>query len=190
MKIKKIGLAVEDESDFETVRILINRVILKEWIGFKKTLWNGCGRLHRKATDFARTLVSRWCNLIIIVHDRDDNDLDKLREELQASLDKAYHTNFVCIPIEEIEAWFLSDTNALKVVFGLTKEPKIPWSVENINSPKEKLGECVHSCSGGSKIYINTKHNPLIAARIDINKIYNKCSSFKEFFDFLRAQKY
>jgi hypothetical protein len=190
-KVKCIGIIAEDNSDFESSKILIKRIIKKENIRFKKAIGNGCGKIRRKANDYSSDLQKRGCNLLILLHDLDRFNLLDLKKELEEKLETAPIDNyFVCIPIEELEAWFLSDPNGIKHALNLKRAPNIKGLPEHILSPKEKLEELVSICSNKEKIYLNTKHNELIASKISIDKAKEKCISFKQFHDFLLKQKY
>jgi hypothetical protein len=189
-KIKCIGIIAEDDSDFESSRILIGRIIKKNNLSFKKMVTHGCGPLKRKAFDHAKTLKSRGCDLLILIHDLDKKNIIKLESELRGKLKgNPFSIYFICIPIEEIEAWFLSDPHGIKDALSLKRVPKVPGLPETISSPKEKLGECIRICSD-KKIYLNTKHNQIIATRVSIDIIKNKCNSFKKLHDFLSQQKF
>lgn len=190
-KIKAIGIIAEDDSDFETSKIIIKRIINNDKIAFKKAIGNGCGKIKRKALDYSRDLKNRGCNLLILFHDLDKNKLHALKAELDDKLSGSHISNyFVCIPIEEIEAWFLSDPNGIKVALNLKKAPKVKGQPEQILSPKEKLEDLVSVCSNKEKIYLNTKHNVTIAKKVSIDLMKQKCKSFLLLHDFLQSQKY
>lgn len=190
-KVKSIGIIAEDNSDFETSKILIKRIIKKDNIAFKKAIGNGCGKIKRKALDYSRDLKNRGCNLLILLHDLDRNQLVTLKAELDNKLAGSHIANyFVCIPIEEIEAWLLSDPNGIKEALNLRKAPNVKGQPEQIPSPKEKLEELVSICSNREKVYLNTKHNEIIATKISIDAMKQKCNSFLLLHDFLLSQKY
>lgn len=190
-KIKCIGIIAEDLSDYESSLVLIKRITKKPNIPFKKAIGDGCGKIKRKAGDYAMDLRNRGCDMLVLIHDLDKNNLDKLKKELEEKLSLSPIKNkFVCIPVEEIEGWFLSDADCLKLIFNLNRRPKIKGNPELIFSPKEKLEEYIYLCSNKKSIYLNTKHNKKIAEKISIDLIKNKCSSFKRFYDFIVAQKF
>jgi hypothetical protein len=190
-KVKEIGLIVEDDSDFESFRILIQRIADKKNLKFRKAISNGCGKLRRKATSYAQNLYQRGCNMIILVHDLDRNDLYDLNQELLDKFsDCPAQYSFICIPIEEIEAWFLSDPDGIKKTFNLNKSPKIKGLPETIPSPKEKIGELVKTYSNNSKMYLNTKHNSKLSQNVSLELVLKKCNSFKRMNDFILEHKY
>jgi hypothetical protein len=190
-KIKAIGIIAEDNSDFETSKVLIKRIIKKDNITFKKAIGNGCGKVKRKALDYSKDLNKRGCNLLILLHDLDRNNLTTLKSELETKLKGSpIEKYFVCIPIEEIEAWFLSDPNGIREALNLRKAPNIKGQPQQIKSPKEKLEELVSISSNKEKIYLNTKHNEIIATKLCIDTARKKCDSFSKLYDFLLEQKY
>ncbi|MCH7826355.1 MAG: DUF4276 family protein [Bacteroidetes bacterium] len=190
-KIKGIGLIVEDASDYESFKILIKRITNNNNLKFKKAIANGCGKIKRKAMSYAIDLHKRGCNMLILVHDLDRNDLLKLRVSLEDILAPSpLKYNFVCIPIEEIEAWFLSDPEGIKTLFSLKRKPKIKGNPEAISSPKEKLQDYIYFLSDKSKIYLNTKHNALLAEKLSLLMMRKKCRSFNKFYDFILTKTY
>ncbi len=190
-KVKSIGLIVEDNSDFETFKKIISRITAKSNITYKKAIGNGCGKMKRKAESYAKNLALRGCNMIILVHDLDRNNLKQLKSELENCINSSpAEFNFVCIPIEEIEGWFLSDPQAIKNSFSLKRTPKLNSNPETISSPKEKIGEVIYQCSDKLKIYLNTKHNEVLAENVSIEKMKDKCQSFREFYEFINNYNY
>jgi hypothetical protein len=190
-KVKTIGIIAEDESDFNCARILIQRIIRKNGIGFKKSIGNGCGKIRKKALDYSEDLKNRGCTLLIFLQDLDRNDLDLLHKELNDKLRKGGISNyFICIPIEEIEAWLLSDPQGIQEALKLKKAPNVKHPPETITSPKEKLEELVSICSNKEKVYLNTKHNEIIASKISIGEMSKKCPSFNKFHAFIAEQTF
>lgn len=190
-KIKVIGIIAEDNSDFESFKILIKRITQNENLSFKKAIGNGCGRIKRKADSYCKDLKNRGCNMIILVNDLDRNNYLELHKDLSKKM--VFHPEncaFLCIPIEEIEAWFLSDPEGLKSAMNLKKKPNIKRLPEQVESPKEYLGEIVSIYSNNERLYLNTKHNPIISAKISIDLMKNKCPSFKGLHDFLKKHQY
>ena len=183
-KVKSVGLIVEDNSDYIAFKHIIKRISEKENLTLKKAIGNGCGKLRRKALSYCQNLHQKGCDLIILVHDLDRNELSKLEKELEDLIAPSpAKYNFICIPIEEIEGWFLSDPEGLKSAFNLDRKPSVNGNPETISSPKEKLEEIVYLCSNKSKMYLNTQHNELLAINICLNKMKEKCSSFLKLYN-------
>jgi hypothetical protein len=188
--INSIGIIVEDTTDYEAAKILIQRVTGKNNLTFKKSVSNGCGKLRRKALDYTNDLTKRGCQMVIIIHDKDRNCHNELMNELcrivKPTKAKIKH---ICIPIEEMEAWFISDPQGIKDSFNLKRLPRFKGNPETINSPKEVLAEQVYLCSNKSTIFL-TKHNQKLAEVVSLDKAKDKCKSFSSLVDFLEQQTY
>ena len=190
-KIKGIGLIVEDNSDYNSLKILISRVLGISNLTFKKVIGNGCGKIKRKALAWSELLHTRGCNLLILVHDLDRNNLNDLKSELSKSIKESPIKNkLICIPIEEMESWLLSDPKNLKNTFSLKRIPKIGTQPESIASPKERLRDYIYQCSNKEVLYLNTKHNERIANTISLKLLRKRCPSFEELANFIEGQKY
>lgn len=189
-KVKSIGLIVEDDSDFSCFITLIKRIANRENIKFKKVIGNGCGKIKKKAFAWSSNLHLRGCNVLILVQDLDRNNLKKLKPELECALNNCpIKTRLICIPIEELEAWLLSDPQGIKNAFNLKRLPNINGSPESVNSPKEKLRDLIYNCSDKNLLYI-TKHNEKIAKEISIDTVKSKCPSFVDLYDFVNGLKF
>jgi hypothetical protein len=183
------GIISEDPTDFETIRILVSKIIDTTGVGFKSKVGNGCAKISSKCTVWAEDLSNRKCDVLIVVHDLDRKNYDELKNDLQSKLaSSAIKDHLVSIPIEELEAWLLADPEGIKSGLRLKRVPKFSGTPETINSPKEKLRDAIFSCSN-KEIYYQTSMNPRIAESIDVTKIYAKCPSFKEFYDFVKSHE-
>jgi hypothetical protein len=185
-RIAPIGIIAEDDCDVACIRIFIHRIKSNERIGVKKFVGKGCGKIKRKANAWTNQLKTKGCKKLILVHDLDRNNLNELKNKINEAISPCPIKDYcICIPIEEMEAWFLSDTEAIQKSLNLPKKPSIRGNPENILSPKEKLGELVQRVSKNEKIYLNTKHNELIAKELSLNTVKDRCPSFKELYDFV-----
>jgi len=190
-KVKCIGIIAEDESDYESSKTIIKRITSRTNLSFKKAIGNGCGKIRRKALAYTIDLKKRGCDTVILMHDLDRRDLEELNKDLNTKLiDSPISNKLICIPVEEIEAWFLSDPDGVKKSFSLKKKPKVKGNPETIVSPKEKLGELVYHCSEKNIYYLNTKHNELLSSAVSIELMRQKCKSFEYFYSFVSKQKY
>jgi hypothetical protein len=186
-----VGLIAEDESDVASIKILINLISNKK-VGCKSFVGRGCGKITRKCNAWAKQLQLKGCSILILVHDADTNNDKKLQELYDlvkgALAPSPINKYMISIPIQELEAWLLSDTYAIKKALNLPKEPSIKKGIiENISSPKEYLGEIIARTSNGKKTFINTIHNAKIAQHLDIEKVRQKCPSFEPFYDFVKV---
>lgn len=189
-KVKKIGIIAEDLTDFEAAKILIQRITNQERLGYKPKIGNGSGKIKSKCLAWSNELHQKGCNLLIVIHDLDSNGLKELKEQLSRCLKASNIKNrYICIPIEELEAWFLSDPEGIKKAFKLKRKPKVKGLPETIRSPKECLRDHVFQCSENEIIY-QTLHNALLAKNISLDIAKDRCPSFKEFFEFMSLQRY
>ncbi len=184
----KMGIIAEDESDIKTLKVFIRRVTdLRFKIRGHST--NGCGRLMNKCSNIAYYLMSKGVSHLIICQDLDTDDSKKLAYLKMELLQKVSiipnHDNIVCIviPIQEIEAWFLSDVSVLKKNFSGFKMSKINHP-ENIRSPKEVIQKASRTDNWKPR-YVNTIHNEELAKDINIDKIWKKCPAFRPFYQFI-----
>jgi len=187
-KTPRVGVIAEDDSDVDSVRILIQRMTGIAQISIKRRVGKGCGRLKKKCHAWTDLLRQQGCSLLILIHDLDSNNLSDLTKEIQKALNPCpIMIHLICIPVQEFEAWLLSDPMAIKDAMNLKNPPKVKTSPETINSPKEHLGELIYRASNKEQIYMNTKHNPKIAAKISIDLVRAKCQSFVPFYDFVHS---
>ena len=181
----KIGIIAEDNSDIDTLLEFIVRITD---VKFKKATYasQGCGKLMRKCQKVSKNWISqKRVTHIIICHDLDRKRYKELYNELHGKISALPNCNEVfciVIPIEEMEAWFLSDSEMLNRKYpGINiKEISHP---EKIKSPKEYIER--KSRDKCKPRYLYTTANPELAKIIDIPKIQKKCPEFKKFHDFV-----
>lgn len=185
-KFSPVGIIAEDDSDVDCLRIFIHRIKSNEKIGIKKFVGKGCGKIKRKANMWSEQLLTKGCKSLILVHDLDRNNYDELKRKIEDAINPCPISNhLICIPIQEIETWLLSDAVAIQRSLHLRKKPSVSGILETIDSPKEKIGELVQRCSDKEKIYMNTKHNEMIAKEISFDIVKSRCPSFIELYDFI-----
>jgi Domain of unknown function (DUF4276) len=193
MRKLRLGIIAEDETDYLTLRELILRsfkFFLPTGIQVSITgkYGGGCGKVRRKAAAWARVMNAEGVNIFILVHDLDRwketnalNDISKLEKTLKEIPFPKNCKSHICIPIEEIEAWFWSDLNTIKTV-GRGKG-KHSISPHNISKPKEKLIKL--SYDEGKKPLYDTNDNPKLAKILDLTVCRNSCTAFDGLINFL-----
>lgn len=175
---RKIGLITEGKSDRDVVEALMRKIVLSKRFKVVPVYARGCGRIKSKCRRWAENLRSRGCKSLILVHDLDNKDLGILRNDLESSLQPSPISPYgIVVPVQMIEAWLLSDGNAIKQVFDLPSTPEVS-NPESIFDPKAKLRDMVYTLSG--KRYVNTIHNLHIASALEIEKV-RTCPSFRQF---------
>ena len=183
---RPIGIIAEDNSDISSVICLIKKIRGTKKILSHSFIGKGCGKLKKKCFAWANVLHLKGCKTLIVVHDLDRAKLNELTNFLNESLkDNPIKKYVISIPIEEIEAWILSDPDSIKKYFNITKRISFKGNPETIKSPKEKIQSEVWIKSQKKVEYLNTKHNEKIFELIDINKILTKCVQFNIFYDFV-----
>ncbi|MFM8296550.1 MAG: DUF4276 family protein [Microcystaceae cyanobacterium] len=188
----RIALIAEDNTDCEAVRKIVHRV-LGEKTQIKKWGAGGSGKLKKDLSKQIATLYQAGCNAFIIVHDLDRNpangslnDEVTLRtnlENLTAKFNKI--KKHICIPIEELEAWFWSDPNIIKNVGG--QKAKAHSNPESITRPKEELIEL--SKGENRKPRYSTNDNVKLAEMLDLELCSQRCPSFQKLREFIDSLK-
>jgi len=183
----KFGIIAEDKSDVDVIKEFLAKYLEPSQFSVKHFVGQGCGKLKSKCQAWAVNLKKSGCEHIFIFHDLDRNNEIKLRKELNEKLSPPETPNtVVIIPTEELEAWLLSDLNAIQITFSIPAREmikKIPHA-ETIKSPKEYLQKLVHQSS--KKIYMNTAHNKTIAANTQLDKLLT-CKSYLPFDNYMKA---
>ena len=179
----RLGVIAEEKNDIEVLYELTRKLIHENSFSFSHFVGHGCGKLRRKCGAWAQNLMERGCTLLVVIHDLDERNEVELRATLEGHIKGlAFKHSVVLIPIEEIEAWLLSDPNAIKTVFKMRKVPRVPSHPESIRDPKQYLSNLVNKNSKSH--YLNTIHNRKIAAELAIGSL-KRCPSFSRYPTFL-----
>ncbi len=185
-----IALIAEDDTDCNTVRKIVHRV-LGENTRTKSWASKGCSTLKRKLTAKIKVLSDEGCNVFIIIHDLDRNpqnnslnDEAKLRKKLETDASKIQAINrHICIPIEELEAWFWSDPDVVKHI-GQGKGKAYP-NPDILARPKDKLKDL--SIGENRKPRYSTNMNVELADMLNLDLCSARCPSFKYLLNFLQT---
>lgn len=187
-RIKNIGIIAEDDTDYQAIKILVRRLTGINNLKFKPKLGGGGGRILNKSLAWSNELARRGCDLLLVFHDLDTNDHGTLKGKLETRLESSMLSKrYICIPVEEIEAWFLSDPEGIKSTFSLERIPKVDGLPETIHSPKEYLRSKIAKCSNYEITYV-PRQNASMAIRLSLEKASQKCPSFKSFKTFIESQ--
>jgi hypothetical protein len=189
----RIGVLAEDVTDCDAADVLIRRIAICQDVhnvGVDRHSGKGCARLRVKARAKLRDMERNGCVAAVVLHDLDRdsttnalNNLERLRRELNSIECPARLARLICIPVEELEAWFWSDTRTVKMV-GRGKGHAHP-SPHLIVKPKEKLIQL--SISEGRKPRYSTNDNKELAGALDLDVCEKACASFAEFRTFVRT---
>ena len=117
--------------------------------------------------------------------DKDREGFDKLKfiEDTIRSVQEVYLTKSVTgIPDPHLEAWLLSDQNAVKKVFGLRGEDPIPFSDR---PPKSQLESLANTCGGDDLTPPEARKR--LAEELDLSVLERNSQSFNQFIHRLKA---
>jgi hypothetical protein len=134
------------------------------------------------------TQLFQWgAKVVFVFHDLDRANSDELRKTLTEKIGASKTRGRACIiiPIEEIEAWLLADEDAINKSFSRPFISEIA-SPERIKSPKEFI-ERKSKAANGKPRYVHTVHNHKIAEKLNLDKVYSKCPSFRPFHDVISS---
>jgi Domain of unknown function (DUF4276) len=191
MSNRLIALIAEDDTDCDAIREIVYRALGDRSIKTKKWASKSCGTLRKKLPEKLNAMSNEGCNAFVIVHDLDRNpqngslnDEEKLRNILEAASSQIKGINrYICIPVEELEAWFWADPEVVKFV-GRGKG-KAQVNPHQIKSPKEELIKL--SIGENRKPRYSTNMNVELAARLNLDICSDRCPSFKDLVKFLRS---
>jgi Domain of unknown function (DUF4276) len=189
----RFGLLAEDKTDCDAVAVLVRRIaggVTSERVGIDKHATGGCAELRKRAKAKMAQMAGEGCHAAIVVHDLDlnpsNNELNSdevLRERLEAIEVPPGLARLICIPVEELEAWFWSDPVVVQSV-GRGKGKDHP-SPHLIKKPKEQLQRL--SAAANGKPRYSTNNNEALAERLDLAICARRCPSFRSLQDFVRA---
>lgn len=186
----RIGVVAEDETDAKTLRVLVQRLRGRE-VAVPVRFGGGCGEILRKGERYMRDLVRDGCQGLILVRDLDRdsrngqlNDKDACRRQLEAIPGHAGALRHICIPVEELEAWFWADEQVIRKV-GRDAALKAHASPENLRQPKEALMRL--SRAGGQRPRYATTDNPDLAKDLDLDLCARRCPAFRQLRDFVEG---
>jgi Domain of unknown function (DUF4276) len=192
LKRKKIIVMAEDETDCKTISVFIKRILGENADKFtvksRAPAHGGCAILRRKAKFWMKEASEDGFHAAILVHDLDRNpfngslnDLQKLSRTLNSIETPVTLKKHICIPIEEIEAWFWSDPIVVKRVGrGNGKAHNSPHLIAK---PKEKLIKLSEN-AGGKPLY-DTNDNYVLAGILNLQLCSEKSESFRNFNNFI-----
>lgn len=173
----------EDGTDVATLEVLLRRMIPRT-VGVTRRAppqgRGGCAKLRRAAKAYLQDFQRSGCSLAILLHDLDlsgaNNELNderRLRRELEAIPVPPGLERLVCIPVEELEAWFWSDQALLDRIGDNARALASPHTLKK---PKEKL----MALSWRSRRGYSTNDNPELARILDLDICARRCPAFAE----------
>jgi hypothetical protein len=181
---KAIGIIAEDDSDVQTIDILIGKIAASPYsiTSFKG---DGCGKIIGKCRAWSQSLLKQGCQYLLVVHDLDSARKQELLAKLKDALGVSPIANYALIvPVREIEAWLLADHAAIKKAMKIKVSLNSVVNPEAIQHPKEFLGRLIYTKSAHSRRYVNAIDNVKIASQCIPNNLM-RCPSFVDFHNFV-----
>ena len=186
MSSVRIGLIAEDRTDIDVIKVLAQRIVPGKISWFVQP-GGGCGSIQRKGRRWLADFARRQATHAILLQDLDRARNGELKNEaeLQASLEliasTSQLTNLICIPVEELEAWFWACPDVL------TKVARVPAVAKpephRIPRPKEALERL--SRDSARRPRYSTNDNAALAAVLNLDRCAASCPSFERFRSFL-----
>lgn len=186
MSAIRIGVLAEDRTDCATLGVLIRRIVEQaggNTVKISRYFTGGCSHLRRKAKTGMAGFAEEGCSAVVLLHDLDRNphngelnDESVLRGKLKTIPVPSGVELLVCIPVEEIEAWFWSDPGVVREV-GRDKG-QAHASPHLLKKPKEALIKL--SVGDNRKARYSTNDNARLAEKLDLDLCEKRCPSFRE----------
>jgi len=180
------GILGEDKSDADTLAVIVKRLAGNPHLSVRGIGYGGSGDLLKKGARDLRALASQNFSHFIICYDADGDDPQerKLKVVQRVIYTSGLEGNLcVVIPIQELEAWILANLSCANQVFrGWT--PSDHPNPESILKPKQFLVR-LSRMSNKKPRYSHATHNPRIAEYLDLEKVYQNCSSFRPLKEFV-----
>ena len=184
----KFAVLAEDKSDVEALRILVRRLSGIPSLSVTGKGFEGCAKLRRKLASHMRNFARDGVSHFIVCHDSDFNQPQSVKAQIEAII-KAGCASIskysIIVPVQEIEAWVIADEVAIRKVIQ-TMRIKAVLHPERIDSPKQWL-EKTSRVAGTRPRYEHTIHNHIVFSNADLNKIAERCPSFRPLKEFVRS---
>lgn len=178
-----MGFIAEEKTDVAALTTLARGITKDESFPIRSVSDSGCSNIRLKSTAWMADLAAKGCTHIVIVHDCDRWNEDELRKVLEKHEPPDGVEHLICIPVEELEAWFWSDRKVLQKVAG--RNGKLPRyrAPHLIKSPKEELERL--SRRGRTHPSYSVNDNGNLAKLLDHEVCARACPAFHRFREFL-----
>ncbi len=186
------GVIGEDQSDVDTLKVLIRRLANNTKLPVLSKGYGGCGEMLRKGASQLRLFSKKGAVRFVVCYDADRKSPAERQQEAKKKIwNKALEAGIsgeccIVVPVQELEAWILADLSSVTNVIK-SWSPKDMASPELINDPKERLERL--SKEHQKPRYIHAVHNPKIALHLNLQKVIGKCASFAPLAEFVQNCK-
>lgn len=191
------GIIAEDNSDCDTLKVLVKRLSGDSKPRFTTKGFKGGGNLMKFGDRELRQFKDKkGCNRFIICHDA-DGPPSKVAGKYQEMVKKVVkpasvydNENNVCIliPVQELETWILADHNAIKKVIKKWSHKQNYNQPEQVANPKEVI-EKASRISGKRPLFTHALHNTKVAEHLNLEIVKKKCPSFAVLADFIEKNQ-
>lgn len=181
------GILAEDDSDTQTLKVIVKRLAGNSSLTVKTKSYNGCGKLLRKGAKQLQLFKELSLTRFIVCHDADGPDPRQKHDLVIRKIVQPSGLSSDCcvvIPVQELEAWILADIECASNVFPSWK-PKPIENPESIPRPKEYV-ERLSRSSNHKPRYSHAVHNERMAKHLDLGKVATKCSAFRTLVAFVK----
>ena len=181
------GILGEDESDVQTLKVLIRRLRDDPKLPLKLKGYDGCGEMLRKGERQLHLFAGLGCDRFVICYDADGHDPNDRREEVMRKIVRPSGFARQCcvlVPVQELEAWILADIEAVSNVLTSWRPDPIKQNPEAIKDPKEYL-ERLSRGTNKKPIYSHATHNPRVAQYLRLALVRGRCPSFEPLVSFV-----
>jgi len=181
------GILGEDESDVQTLKVLVKRLARNQSLTVKTKGYGGCAEMLRKGARQLRLFKRLKVKRFIVWHDADGPDPEPKRQLVMQRIVKPSGLKTGCcivVPVQELEAWILADIECAVKIFPSWRPTPIE-NPERIPSPKDYVERL--SREGGQRPrYSHATHNEKMASHLDLKKVAAKCPAFGVLAAFVR----
>lgn len=187
------GIIGEDNSDVEALKYIVKRLAGDESISVKTKGYAGGPKMLSKGKRQLKSFSLLGVTRFIICYDSDRESSKDRHNEAMTKIVKpsgiANPSSSCCIviPVQELEAWILADIQAASKKFSSWKNSPEINNPESINDPKEHLISLSKKYS--KHVYSQALDNPPMAKVIDLEKVRQKCPSFKPLYEMVKNGK-
>lgn len=181
----------EDQSDVSTLKVIIKRLAKNDSLSVKGKGYDGGAEMLRKGAKQIELFASEHkCKRFVICYDADGPDAVRRYNEARQKIVTPCRANglySIIVPVQEVEAWILADIAAVSNVFKGWSPDEIS-NPESIASPKEHLEKLSRNSERRPR-YSHATHNEKVAQHLDLEKVANKCPSFRPLVEFVEEGK-
>jgi hypothetical protein len=189
----QLGILGEDVSDGNTIAAIVKTLTGNHRIEYPTHNFRGSGNLLNSGSRVLRQFhEERGCTRFVICLDADTETVEERTRQAQTRIIKPTGLSpdyCIVVPVRAIEAWILADID--KAIVRWT--PTARWRPAEVRSPEMILDPKRHliriSREGGTTPrYTPSTDNPKIAKHLDLDRVEQKCPSFRVLKKFVRAK--